>query len=97
MVSDSLKSVELDDDEEIISFDVSSLYTNVPVMEAIDVCTKLLYQNDQKPPIDQETFKTLARIASCDVIMSTHDGPYKQIDGLAMGSPPAPHLANGWL
>ena len=29
--------------------------------------------------------------------MSTHDGFYKQVDGLAMGSPPAPHLANGWL
>ena len=40
---------------------------------------------------------TLAKIASCDVMMSTHDGFYKQIDGLAMGSPPAPHLANGWL
>ena len=29
--------------------------------------------------------------------MSTLDGYYKQVDGLAMGSPPAPHLANGWL
>ena len=29
--------------------------------------------------------------------MSTHDGYYKQDDGLAMGSPPAPRLANGWL
>ena len=29
--------------------------------------------------------------------MFTHDGFYKQTDGLAMGSPPAPHLANGWL
>ena len=29
--------------------------------------------------------------------MSTHDGYYYQTDGLAMGSHPAPHLANGWL
>ena len=29
--------------------------------------------------------------------MSTHDGFYKQVDGLAMGSPLAPHLAIGWL
>ena len=29
--------------------------------------------------------------------MSTHDGFYWQRDGLAMGSPPAPHFANGWL
>jgi uncharacterized C2H2 Zn-finger protein len=29
--------------------------------------------------------------------MSTHNGFYRQTDGLAMGSPPAPHLANGWM
>ena len=29
--------------------------------------------------------------------MQTHDGFYRQTDGLAMGSPPAPLLANGWL
>ena len=48
-------------------------------------------------PIDKKTFIILAEIASCNVIMSTHDGLYQQIDGLAMGSPPAPHLANGWM
>ena len=29
--------------------------------------------------------------------MSTRDGYYIQKDGLAMGSPPAPLLANIWL
>ena len=29
--------------------------------------------------------------------MSTHSGYYRQIDGLAMGSQPAPPLANIWL
>lgn len=29
--------------------------------------------------------------------MLTHDGYYRQVDGLAMGSPPAPQLANGWM
>ena len=47
--------------------------------------------------MNKETFIELAKMASCDVIMSTHRGYFKQIDGLAMGSPPAPHLANGWL
>ena len=68
----------------------------MPVKEAIDVCTELLF-NYTGVPVDKETFKTLATIASCDVIFDTHDGFYRQIDGLAMGSPPAPHLANGWL
>ena len=29
--------------------------------------------------------------------MLTHDGYYRQKDGLAMGSPPAQPLANGWM
>ena len=53
--------------------------------------------DDKKPPVDRDTFIKLTSIAACDVIMLTHDGHYKQVDGLAMGSPPAPHLANGWL
>ena len=89
----------LDEDEEMVSFDVVSLYTNIPVMEAIDVCTDLLYAQsvDKIPKVDKETFKKLAMLASCNVIMATHDGFYYQTDGLAMGSPPAPFLANGWL
>ncbi|XP_066927934.1 uncharacterized protein [Clytia hemisphaerica] len=30
-------------------------------------------------------------------MLLTHDGPYKQVDGLAMGSQPDPCLANIWL
>ena len=61
--------------------------------------TDLLHSlpQSQRPEVDRETFMVLARIASCDVAMSTHDGFYIQRDGLAMGSPPAPHFANSWL
>ena len=97
-ICDSLKNVKLQPDEELVSFDVCSLYTNVPVKEAIGVCADLLFNKHKIGlPVDRETFVKLAEIASCNVIMSTHDGFYEQIDGLAMGSPPAPHLANGWL
>ena len=97
-IADSLSSVELDEDEVIISFDVASLYTNVPVQEAIDVCTELLYSGEHKlPPVDKNTFKELLQLCTCNVLMQTHQGFYRQTDGLAMGSPPAPLLANGWL
>ena len=89
---------QLDEDEELVSFDVTSLYTNVPVNGAIDDCTDLLYSGKyEKPPIDKGTFKELLRLSSCDVLMLTHDGYHRQLDGLAIGIPPAPLLANGWL
>ena len=43
-VSDKIKSINLKADEYIISFDVVSLYTNLPVLEAIQVCADLLYR-----------------------------------------------------
>ena len=95
-ICESLKNIILKEGHELISFDVSSLYTNVPVHEAIERCAELLFEQFSLD-ISKETFITLAEIASCNVMMLTHDGYYRQIDGLAMGSPPAPHLANGWM
>ena len=97
-IADSLKDIKLDIDDEIVSFDVSSLYTNVPLHEAINDCTELLFSGRyKKPPVDKDTFKKLVEICSCNVLMLTHDGYYRQKDGLAMGSPPAPMLANRWM
>ena len=97
-IADSLNSVTLEEDEEVVSFDVTSLYTNAPVQEAIEHCAELLYCGKHKlPPVDKDTFIRLLQLCACDVLMLTHDGFYKQVDGLAMGSPPAPLLANGWL
>ena len=66
-----LKTVILEEDEIMISFDVSSLYTNVPVMAAILLCTDKLYNMpvNKRPPIDRETFITLAKVASCEVVL----------------------------
>ena len=70
----------------------------MPLIESIETCADLLFRDNMKKiPVEKSVFIELTKIASCDVIMSKHDGYYKQIDGLAMGSPPAPHLANGWM
>ena len=98
-ICEKIKELRLEDDEELISYDVVSMYTNVPVLEAIQVCTDMLYnlKPDKRPKIDKDTFIQLCEIATCKVVMLTHNGYYTQEEGLAMGSPPAPHLANGWL
>ena len=96
-ISNDLKNHKLKDNEILVSFDVVSLYTNVPVNEAIDTCADLLFDRITMKSVDKDTFKVLAKLACCNVLISTHDGFYRQTDGLAMGSAPAPHLANGWL
>lgn len=97
-VVEKLKNTTLGQDEVMVSFDVSSLYTNVPVDEAIQEAADILYSGRvSKPPVDKDTFIILANLACKDVVMLTHDGYYRQLDGLAMGAKPAPPLANIWL
>ena len=99
-VSEVSSQTQLDPDEVMISFDVTALYTNVPVNEAIQLAADKLYSGNpgiQSPPVDKDTFITLANLASKDVVMWTPEGYYRQKDGLAMGSQPAGPLANIWL
>ena len=96
-MTSQIKDISLSSEETLVSFDVTSLYTNVPVKESIQVCADLLFNKMTIEGIDKETFIALAELSCCNVVISTHRGFFTQIDGLAMGSPPAPHLANGWL
>ena len=92
-VADKVKSLELAEDEEMVSFDVSAVYTNVPVKEAIKMAADRLYDGElEQPPVDKETFIELLELSSLNVIMSTHHGYFRQVDGLAMGSSPASYL-----
>ena len=70
----------IDVDEALVSFDVTSLYTNVPVKEAIQKAAERLYGGDVKAPsVDKETFIFLATLLYTNVLMQIHDGTYKTL------------------
>ena len=79
----------------LCSFDVSSLFTNVPLSETIEICADALYNGDLKtPPFPREIFVELMQTATSSVEFSFNDTMHRQIDGVAMGSPLGPALAN---
>ena len=94
-----LSDIQLQSDEQLVSLDVESLFTNVPVNEALEYTTELMYSpnHDFAPPIDQDTFVKLLKLVCVDVVFSTHQGYFKQVDGVAMGSPLGPLLANVFM
>ena len=77
------------------SFDIYSLFTNVPITETIEICTKTIYDGHLPTPVlPKHVFIELIKTATTSVEFSFNNIMYKQIDGVAMGSPLGPALAN---
>ena len=80
------------------SLDVDSLFTNIPLEEAINICTNLLYNNeDDIEGISKSEFKNLLSLATQESYFIFNDVLYKQKDAVAMGSPFGPTMANIFL
>ena len=75
------------------SFDVKKLFTNVPLDEIIQICCEVLYSIRQLS-IKKESFRKLMKVATSGVQFSFNNEIYTQIDGVSMGSPLGPTLAN---
>jgi len=67
----------------MISFDVDSLYTNVPVYEAIDITLDMLFKRSSPPPVPFN--RSQLKLLEFAVV---------QFNRIAMGSPLGPILAD---
>ena len=81
----------------MISLDVKSLYTNVPLKEAIDIALRKLYEQYEPPSIARKTMKRLLHVAVSQVKFKCNETWYVQKDGLVKGASLAVILANFWL
>ena len=85
---DILKSTVLENDEEILSYDVESLFTNIPIKETIDYICDEIYRNDAIEPMCKESIfcKLLYKLSS-QCVFSVNNQLIKQMDGCPMGGP----------
>ena len=93
---DLIKGNKICSDGHMCSFDAVSLFTNVPLEKTIDICADALYRSDDAEPmtISEDSFRKLLRMVTSGVEFSFDGIMYRQIDGVAMGSPLGPVLAN---
>ena len=82
----------------MLSFDVESLFTNVPLDETIKLASEYVYSDTsvKTPPFPKDTFVKLLKIATGGIFMFK-ERFFKQIDGVTMGSPLGPTMANLFL
>ena len=84
-----------DDGYRFVSFDVKSLFTNVPLKKTVDIILKRIYESKLIPTtLSKRTLKKLILDSCTKTIFSLNGEYYKQTDGVSMGSPLGPTLTN---
>ena len=80
------------------SLDVDSLFTNIPLDETINIIIeKLFSENETVHNLNKDQFKCLLTLATKESYFLFDGELYQQVDGVAMGSPLGPTLANIFL
>ena len=79
-------------DKFMVSFDVESLFTNIPLEKCIDLAVN--YISEGNPDLKLSELRSLFTVATAQTHFLINGSFYDQIDRVAMGSPLAPVLAN---
>jgi len=78
----------------MVLFDVESLFTNIPLSECIDLGVDYITKGNRGIKLRTSDLKRLFLFATAETHFIFRGTYYDQVDGVAMGSPLAPILAN---
>ena len=98
--TEMMGSVHVESDEILVSFDVSSLFTNVPVGEAVSIIHKRLMEDEtlgDRTSLSPERIADLLEMCLRSTYFSFGGNFYEQKEGAAMGSPVSAVVANLYM
>ena len=78
----------------MVSYDVTSLFTNIPLEGTIHLTSDLLFEAKPDLKIRRKDLQKLFQFATSQTNFLFNGSMYDQVDGVAMGSPLAPIHAN---
>jgi len=83
------------ENQHMVSFDVESLFTNIPTLETIEIILNRAFKHSEIfHQMNRKTLKNLLIICTQKSHFQFNGNYYDQIDGVAMGSPLGPLFAN---
>ncbi len=94
-----VKEINTDTDKFMLSFDVESLFTNVPTDETIEIILRKVFQPGvrQFHGMTREILKKFLVICTKESHFQFNRRFYEPIEGVAMGSPLGPLFANAFM
>ena len=97
--AEDIKHLKLDGNVFLVSYDVTALFTNVPLDETIHILAdKALKDNWFNKTYNMNISKDeLISVATKNQLFQFNGNLYEQVDGVAMGSPLGPLMANAFM
>jgi len=84
---DTVKTVQIPDNYKLVSFDVKSLFTSIPLQLALQCTETAMQQSTVKLPLPTEDIIDLLNLCLTSTYFQYKGEHYKQLHGTAMGSP----------
>ena len=91
----NIENLNYDGEVTMVSFDIKDLYTNIPLSETLDIVTRKV--DPTLLNIPKNLFLELLKRSVFNTFFQFNSKFYKQTDGLGMGLPLSPTLANIFL
>ena len=98
--SEYIRNITIDDNEVLVSFDVTSLYTNVPIKDTLAIIRDLLGNDkdlDKKTKIPLKTLLEITELLLTRTWFTFNGKIYSQTDGVAMGGPASSVVAEIYM
>ena len=100
--ADEICSIPINEEDILVSYDVTALFTNVPLSETINILVDKAFTNDwfnetYDLNLEKEELAQLLEVATTNQLFQFDGQLYEQTDGVAMGSPLGPLMANVFM
>ena len=83
---DTIKTIQIPDDHKLVSFDVKSLFTSIP-LQLLDCTENAIKNSSAELPLPTDDIMDLLNLCLTSTYFQYNGKHYKQLHGTAMDSP----------